>query len=147
MKKTTQEFLVAVTCISSLILITGLSWGLVTDIKIEPVTSDNIVDPGDLEAVTAKISITDDGNEDQWFFLRVSNQNPDQQGNKGVKDSAIDRIELYDDVNSDGVPDRNAGEFVADGKLDENGRALLNLQKRGLGYPIGTLDEQTVSNF
>ena len=85
MKKTTQEFLVAVTCISSLILITGLSWGLVTDIKIEPVTSDNIVDPGDLEAVTAKISITDDGNEDQWFFLRVSNQNPDQQGNKGVK--------------------------------------------------------------
>ena len=33
MKKTTQEFLVAVTCISSLILITGLSWGLVTDIQ------------------------------------------------------------------------------------------------------------------
>lgn len=70
MKKTTQEFLVAVTCISSLILITGLSWGLVTDIKIEPVTSDHIVDPGDLEAVTAKIAITDDGNEDQWFFSK-----------------------------------------------------------------------------
>ena len=147
MKKTTQEFLVAVTCISSLILITGLSWGLVTDIKIEPVTSDNIVDPGDLEAVTAKIAITDDGNEDQWFFLRVSNQSPDQNGSKGINDNAVDRIELYDDVNSDGVPDRNAGEFVADGKLDENGRALLNLQKRGLGYPIGTLDEQTVNNF
>ena len=41
MKKTTQEFLVAVTCISSLILITGLSWGLVTDIKIDPVEVKN----------------------------------------------------------------------------------------------------------
>ena len=147
MKKTTQEFLVAVTCISSLVLITGLSWGLVTDIKIEPVTSDNIVDPGDLEAVAAKIAITDDGNEDQWFFLRVSNQSPDKKGGKGISDNAVDRIELYEDTNSDGVPDRNAGEFVADGKLDENGRALLNLQKRGLGYPIGTLDEQTITNF
>jgi len=147
MKKTTQEFLLAVTCISSLVLITGLSWGLVTDIKIEPVTSDYIVDPGDLEAVVSKIAITDDGNQDQWFFLRVSNQSPDNKGSKGISANAVDRIELYEDVNSDGVSDRNAGEFVTDGKLDENGRALLNLQKRGLGYPIGTLDEQTVTNF
>ena len=52
-----------------------LSWGLVTNINVQPVTSDELVDPGDLQAVVANIAITDDGGQDEWFFLKVSNYN------------------------------------------------------------------------
>ena len=41
-----------------------LSWGLVTNINVQPVTSDELVDPGDLQAVVANIAITDDGGQD-----------------------------------------------------------------------------------
>ncbi len=121
-----------------------LSWGLVTNIDVQPVSSDELVDPGDLQAVVANIAITDDGGQDEWFFLKVSNLKLEEQ-NKGVEDAAIAKVELYEDVNKDGKPD--SAEWITSEVLDVNSRAPLNLQKAGLGLPVGKLGEETTTNF
>ena len=48
-------------CIVGVFCSPYLSWGLVTNINVQPVTSDELVDPGDLQAVVASIAITDSG--------------------------------------------------------------------------------------
>ena len=117
-------------CIVGVFCSPYLSWGLVTNINVQPVTSDELVDPGDLQAVVANIAITDDGGQDEWFFLKVSNLKLEEQ-NKGVEDASIAKIELYEDVNKDGKPD--SAEWITSEVLDVNSRAPLNLQKAGLG--------------
>merc|ERR1712058_20982 len=120
------------------------SWGLVTDINVQPVTSDELVDPGDLQAVVANIAITDDGGQDEWFFLKVTNLKLEEQ-NKGISDDAISKVELYGDVNKDGVPD--SAEHIDTQVLDANSRAALNLQRGGAGHFVGKLGEETTTNF
>lgn len=131
-------------CIVGVFCSPYLSWGLVTNINVQPVTSDELVDPGDLQAVVANIAITDDGGQDEWFFLKVSNLKLEEQ-NKGVEDASIAKIELYEDVNKDGKPD--SAEWITSEVLDVNSRAPLNLQKAGLGLPVGKLGEETTTNF
>jgi hypothetical protein len=107
-----------------------VSWGLITDINVQPVTSDELVDPGDLQAVVANIALTDDGGQDEWFFLKVTNLKLEEQ-NKGISDDAIASVKLYEDVNKDGVPD--SAEWLTSEVLDVNSRAPLNLQQAGTG--------------
>jgi len=131
-------------CVIGILCSPLLSWGLVTNIDVQPVSSDELVDPGDLQAVVANIAITDDGGQDEWFFLKVSNLKLEEQ-NKGVEDAAIAKVELYEDVNKDGKPD--SAEWITSEVLDVNSRAPLNLQKAGLGLPVGKLGEETTTNF
>ena len=132
-------------CILGTLCLPLVSWGLITDINVQPVTSDELVDPGDLQAVVANIALTDDGGQDEWFFLKVTNLKLEEQ-NKGISDDAIATVALYKDVNKDGVPD--SAEFITSEVLDVHSRATLNLQIRGgRGEIVGKLGEEETSNF
>ena len=139
MRKQTRRYLLLLAfCIHCALLSVNSSWSLVTDITVDSITVDELVDPGDLTAVSAKVTITDDGNRDEWFFLRVSNQ--------GIGDNAIAKIEIYHDKDKDGAVNLPNDEFVGDGTFTDT-ESLLNLQGPDGGFVVGQSGQTTTTDF
>lgn len=137
-KQTHRYFLLFLIFVPCFLLPASSSWSLVMDIHTEPITHDDLVDPGDLTAVSTKIMLTDDGNRDEWFFLKIENQ--------GVSDDAIAQIELYHDRDKNGVANLPNDALVSSG-IFTDGVSLLNLQGAEGGYIVGEAGRETISDF